>query len=287
MPRGPSSWHSGSMTTIAVLGGGKIGEALISGLIAAGTDPQSIHVTNRRPERGQELREAYGIHDLTDNRQAVEEADVVFLCVKPKGIPDLLAEIAETLDGNDVSTIVVSMAAGVSLATMEDTLVAGTPVIRVMPNTPMLVRRGMNAVASGRFVSEEQLDVVTQLLGTVGDVISVAESDLDAVTAMSGSSPAYFFLVAEALIDAGVSLGLTRDVAQKLVTSSAAGAGAMLAESGVDPATLRTNVSSPAGTTVAALRELEESGLRGAFFRAAEACARRSTELGAPDTPEQ
>lgn len=275
------------MTTIAVLGGGKIGEALISGLIAAGTDPQSIHVTNRRPERGQELRETYGIHDLRDNRRAVEGADVVFLCVKPKGIPALLAEIADTLDANDAATIVVSMAAGVSLATMEDALVAGTPVVRVMPNTPMLVRRGMNAVAPGRYVDEGQLDVVKRLLGSVGDVVLVAESDLDAVTAMSGSSPAYFFLVAEALIDAGVSLGLTRDVAQKLVTGSAAGAGAMLAESGLDPTALRVNVSSPAGTTVAALRELEESGLRGAFFRAAEACARRSAELGAPEDPAQ
>ncbi|AGF71416.1 pyrroline-5-carboxylate reductase [Corynebacterium halotolerans] len=275
------------MTTIAVLGGGKIGEALISGLIAAGTAPQSINVTNRRAERGQELRETYGIHDLTDNRQAVEGADVVFLCVKPKGIPALLTEIADTIDGNDVSTVVVSMAAGIPLAAMEDALVAGTPVVRVMPNTPMLVGKGMNAVAPGRFVNEEQLDVVARLLGSVGDVVNVAESDLDAVTAMSGSSPAYFFLVAEALIDAGVSLGLTRDVAQKLVTSSAAGAGAMLAESGIDPTTLRANVSSPAGTTVAALRELEESGIRGAFFRAAEACATRSAELGAPATPEK
>ncbi|GAB2502027.1 pyrroline-5-carboxylate reductase [Corynebacterium atrinae] len=268
------------MRNLAVLGGGKIGEALISGLINAGADPQTITVTNRRPERGVELREKYGVRDLTDNRQAVEGAGVVFLCVKPKDITSLIGEISDTLEDNDATTVLVSMAAGIPLAAMEDASVAGTPVVRVMPNTPMLVGRGMNAVATGRFVSDEQLAEVTNLLGTVGEVVPVEESDMDAVTALAGSSPAYFFLVAEALIDAGVSLGLTRDIAEKLVTTTAAGAGVMLAESGVDPATLRANVSSPAGTTVAALRELEESGIRGAFFRATEACAQRSADLG-------
>ncbi|WIM71234.1 pyrroline-5-carboxylate reductase [Corynebacterium suedekumii] len=273
------------MTNIAVIGGGKIGEALISGLVNANVDPQSITVTNRRPERGQELREAYGVRDSTDNQQAVEGAGVVFLCVKPKHIVDLLGEISDSLDGNDTATVLVSMAAGIPLASMEDAVVAGTPVIRVMPNTPMLVGRGMNAVAPGRFVTEDQLAEVTELLSSVGEVVPVEESDMDAVTALAGSSPAYFFLVAESLIDAGVSLGLTRDVAEKLVTTSAAGAGQMLADSGSDPATLRANVSSPAGTTVAALRELEESGIRGAFFRATEACAQRSAELGEAVAP--
>lgn len=275
------------MSNLAVLGGGKIGEALISGLINAGADPQSITVTNRRPERGAELRDTYGVRDLTDNRQAVEGASVVFLCVKPKGITALIGEISDSLEDNDDTTVLVSMAAGIPIAAMEDAAVAGTPIVRVMPNTPMLVGRGMNAVAPGRFVTDEQLAEVTRLLGTVGEVVPVAESDMDAVTAVAGSSPAYFFLVAEALIDAGVSLGLTRDVAEKLVTTTAAGAGIMLAESGVDPATLRANVSSPAGTTVAALRELEESGIRGAFFRATEACAERSAELGAPKNDPQ
>jgi len=268
------------MTKIVVIGGGKIGEALISGLVNADVDPQSITVTGRSPERGEELRERYGVRDSTDNRQAAEDADVVFLCVKPKMIVDVLGEISGALEENDVTTVLVSMAAGIPLSAMEDAVVAGTPVVRVMPNTPMLVGRGMNAVATGRFVTEEQLEQVTELLSVVGEVMPVSESDMDAVTALAGSSPAYFFLVAESLIDAGVSLGLTRDVAEKLVVTSAAGAGIMLSESGQDPATLRANVSSPAGTTVAALRELEESGIRGAFFRATEACARRSAELG-------
>lgn len=270
------------MTNIAVLGGGRIGEALISGLIAAGSDPQSITVTDLNPQRREQLRETYGIRDFADNRPAVDGADIVFLCVKPNIVVPLLEEVSSTLDDNDANTLIVSLAAGITLADMEGAVSAGTPVVRVMPNTPMLVGKGMSALAPGRFVNDEQMDVVKELLSTVGEVVAVSEKDLDAVTAMSGSAPAYFFLVAEALIDAGVNLGLTRDVAQKLVTTTAAGAGAMLAESGDDPTTLRINVSSPGGTTVAALRELEESGLRGAFFRAAQACADRSEELGAP-----
>lgn len=275
------------MTSIAVIGGGKIGEALISGLIASGKNAGDITVSNRREERGRELREKYGVVDVTDSSQAADGADVIFLCVKPKGIIAMLKEIAATIDDNDNPTTVVSMAAGISNAAMEDVVSAGTPVVRVMPNTPMLVRKGMCAIAPGRFAAEEQIDIVTELLQAVGDVRVVAESDMDAVTAMSGSSPAYIFLVSEALIDAGVNLGLTRDAAQELSISAIHGAAAMLKESGDDPATLRANVSSPAGTTVAALRELEESGIRGAFFRAAEACAVRSAELGAPTSESQ
>lgn len=270
------------MTSIAVIGGGNIGEALISGFIASGMQPGNIKVTNRREERGQELEERYGVISLQDNAQAVEGADVVFLCVKPKGILEMMKEISGSLADNDQDTVVVSMAAGISLPAMEETVAAGTPVVRVMPNTPMLVRQGMCAIAGGRFTDPGQMDTVAELLRSVGDVRVVAESDMDAVTAMSGSSPAYIYLVAESLIDAGVNLGLTRDAAQELAVSAIHGAATMLRESGDDPTTLRAKVSSPAGTTVAALRELEESGIRGAFFRAAEACAVRSAELGAP-----
>src|SRR5699024_5596639 len=176
--------------------------------------------------------ERYGVRDSTDNRQAAEDADVVFLCVKPKMIIDVLGEISGAIEENDVTTVLVSMAAGVPLAAMEDAVVAGTPVVLVMPNTPMLVGRGLNGIATGRFVTPEQLEQVQELLSAVGEVLPVEESDMDAVTALAGSSPAYFFLVAESLIDAGVSLGLTRDVAEKLVVTSAAGAGIMLSESG-------------------------------------------------------
>lgn len=268
------------MTTIAVIGGGQIGEALVSGLIAAEVNPQNIRVTNRREERGKELNERYGVVTLTDNAQAVDEADVVFLCVKPKMILGALGEITSTLDNNSASTVVVSMAAGINLNSMEEKVSAGLPIVRVMPNTPMLVRKGMCTVTGGRFVTEEQQELVVELLKSVGDVLVVEESDIDAVTAMSGSSPAYLFLVTEALIDAGVNLGLTRAAAKQLAVTAFDGASSMLKETGKEPSELRAGVSSPAGTTVAALRELEESGIRGAFFRAAQKCADRSAELG-------
>ncbi len=270
----------GGMTIIAVIGGGQIGEALVSGLVAAEVNPQNIRVTNRREERRKELSERYGVVSLSDNAQAADEADVVFLCVKPKMILDVLTEIAGTVDNNSAPTVVVSMAAGINLDSMEKNVSAGLPIVRVMPNTPMLVRKGMCTVTGGRFVNEEQLALVQELLTSVGEVMVVEETDLDAVTAMSGSSPAYLFLVTEALIDAGVNLGLTRAAAKKLAVAAFDGASTMLKETGREPAELRAGVSSPAGTTVAALRELEESGIRGAFFRAAQACADRSAEMG-------
>ncbi|MCQ9351769.1 pyrroline-5-carboxylate reductase [Corynebacterium sp. 153RC1] len=270
---------SATSLSIAILGGGKIGEALIAGLVAGGVNPKDIHVTNRTEATGQALEERYGVVPMTDNNGAASDADVVFLCVKPKQIVGLLEEVAQTID-NNANTVVVSMAAGVTNAAMEEVLAAGSPVVRVMPNTPMLVGAGMSAVAPGRFAREEDVELVTELLEKVGEVTVIEESEMDAVVALSGSAPAYYFLFTEALIDAGVSLGLPRDVAKRFAVSSAAGAGKMLAELGEEPATLRANVSSPAGTTIAALRELEESGLRGAVYRAAEACAQRNKELG-------
>lgn len=268
------------MTRIAVIGGGKIGGALIGGLIDGGVDPKSIYLVQRSPERRKELRDTYGIVDADDAEQAVDGADVVFLCVKPHGIVGLLEDISGVIDEGEGDTIVASMAAGITLDELESVCAVGTPVVRVMPNTPMLVGKGMCTVTGGRFVTEEQLELVQELLKSVGEVMVVEESDLDAVTAMSGSSPAYLFLVTEALVDAGVNLGLTRAVARELAVTAFEGAATMLKETGKEPSELRAGVSSPAGTTVAALRELEESGIRGAFFRAAQACADRSAEMG-------
>lgn len=268
-----------AMSSIAVIGGGKIGEALVSGLVSSGVNPKDINVTNRNAERGQYLKETYGVVPFTENPSAVDEVSVVFLCVKPKDVANVVEEISDVVD-NNTATTVVSMAAGVSNAVIEEALAAGAPVVRVMPNTPMLVGKGVSAVAPGRFVGEEQLQEVVGLLESVGTVRVVAESDMDAVTALSGSSPAYVFLVAEALIDAGVSLGLTREVAKDLAVGAMYGSAAMMQETGTEPTELRANVSSPAGTTIAAIRELEESGLRGAFYRATQACADRSAELG-------
>lgn len=268
------------MDKIAILGAGNIGEALIAGLVGSGVAPQAIVATNRSAERRQTIAETYGVGVEGDNRAAVADADVVLVCVKPAQVADVLAQIGGELASADEAPVIVSMAAGVTLASLEDAVpAAGVPLVRVMPNTPMLVGSGVLAVTFGRYVSDEQRDSVRTLLAASGAVVEVSEAHMDAVTALSGSGPAYFFLVAEVLIDAGVALGLPRELATELVTATAAGAGAMLAD-GRSPSELRAAVSSPAGTTVAAIRELEESGLRGAFYRATSACARRAHELG-------
>lgn len=268
------------MTKIAVIGGGKIGEALISGLVAGGHNPKDIHVANRRPERGKELVETYAITDYTDVKQCVEEVDVVFLCVKPKDTLTILASLSDTLDNNAEDTTVISMAAGITLKALEEVVSAGTPIVRVMPNTPMLVRRGTSVLSPGRFVGEEQLESITELLGAVGDVFVVDEAHMDAVVAMSGSSPAYYFLFVEAMIDAGVNLGLPRKVAKDLAVSSLVGSGLLMQETGEEPAVLRANVSSPGGTTIRAIREFEQAGFRGMVYRATDKCAQRSAEMG-------
>lgn len=267
------------MSSIAVIGGGKIGEALIAGLVASGVNPKDIHVTNRTEARRQYLKETYAIVPFEDNAQAVDEVEVVFLCVKPKDLIGVVEEIAEAID-NNTATTVVSMAAGISNAAIEEALAAGASVIRAMPNTPMLVGEGMSALAPGRFVDEEQLKRIIDLLSAVGKVRVVEESQMDAVAAISGSSPAYVFLVAEALIDAGVNLGLSHELSSDLAIQALYGAASMLAKTEETPTQLRANVQSPAGTTIAAIRALESGGLRAAFYDATQACAQRSAELG-------
>ena len=270
------------MTKIAVIGGGKIGEALIGGLLSGDYDPADIVVANRRPERSDELKERYGVTAVDDDATAVENADIAFLCVKPYDTLDVVESIADVVDHNDTDTILVSMAAGITLSSLEGIASAGTAIVRVMPNTPMLVGKGVNVIARGRFVSDEQLETVSELLGLLGYTAEVKESQMDAATAVSGSGPAYFFLVLEAMTDAGVNLGLPRELAKELASQTALGASTMATQEGADPVQLRANVSSPGGTTSAATRALDENGLRTAFYRAMEACAKKSEELGKP-----
>lgn len=270
------------MTKIAVIGGGKIGEALIGGLLSGDYDPADIVVANRRPERSDELKERYGVTAVDDDATAVEIADIAFLCVKPYDTLGVVESIADVVDHNDTDTILVSMAAGITLSSLEGIASAGTAIVRVMPNTPMLVGKGVNVIARGRFVSDEQLETVSELLGLLGYTAEVKESQMDAATAVSGSGPAYFFLVLEAMTDAGVNLGLPRDLAKELASQTALGASTMATQEGADPVQLRANVSSPGGTTSAATRALDENGLRTAFYRAMEACAKKSEELGKP-----
>ncbi len=274
--------HWPTMTRIAVIGGGKIGGALIGGLIDGGVDPKSIYLVQRSPERRKELRDQYGIVDADDAEQAVDGADVVFLCVKPHGIVPLLDEISGVIDEGEGDTIVASMAAGITLEELESVCAVGTPVLRVMPNTPMLVGRGVNAIAPGRFANDDHVAQVEALLEKVGHVEVVEEKQMDAVTAVSGSGPAYFFQFVEAMVDAGVTLGLKRDQAQRLATATAAGAAEMMMAEGADPVSLRADVSSPGGTTAAATSTFEEEGLRRAVIRAMRACHDKSAAMGRP-----
>ncbi|MEJ4112948.1 pyrroline-5-carboxylate reductase [Corynebacterium kroppenstedtii] len=268
------------MTKIAVIGGGKIGEALIGGLLSGSLSPTDIVVANRRPERGDELKKRYGVTTVEDDAAAVDNADIAFLCVKPYDTLDVLEHMSDVIDHNDTDTILVSMAAGITLHSLESIASAGTAIVRVMPNTPMLLGKGVNVIARGRFVSDEQLETVSTLLGLLGYTAEIKESQMDAATAVSGSGPAYFFLVLEAMTDAGVNLGLPRELARELASQTALGAAMMATQEGADPVQLRANVSSPGGTTSAATRALDENGVRTAFYRAMEACAARSAELG-------
>lgn len=272
--------HLAHMTRIAVIGGGKIGGALIGGLIEGGVAPQSIYVVEKNNARMTELREQFGVVDADDSLQAVEGADMVFLCVKPHITVPVLEEISGVLESEEASAVVVSMAAGITLDSLEKVCAVGTPVVRVMPNTPMLVSKGVCAVAPGRFATEDQVGHVEELLSKIAIVEVVDESLMSAVTAVSGSGPAYFFQFVEAMTDAGVALGLTRDQAQRLASATAAGAAEMMLQEGADPTRLRADVTSPGGTTAAATRVFEEEGLRRAVHRALTACYDKAEELG-------
>ncbi|HKR50907.1 MAG TPA: pyrroline-5-carboxylate reductase [Pseudonocardiaceae bacterium] len=266
------------MTTIAILGAGKIGEALLSGLLNAGRSPDDLMFTERYPDRAAQLEKTYQVRAV-DTVTAGRKADVVVVAVKPQDIDPLLTELAELICP---STLIVSLCAGLPTALYERRLPEGVPVVRVMSNTPMLVGEAMSAVSAGRFAHEAHLELAEELLGSVGKVVRVPESQQDAVTALSGSGPAYFFYLVEAMIDAGIMLGLPRPVVTELITQSAVGAARMLRESGEHPVLLREAVTSPGGTTIMAIRELERHGVRAALLAAIEAARERSVELGLP-----
>ncbi|SMD06016.1 pyrroline-5-carboxylate reductase [Lentzea albidocapillata] len=264
------------MTKIAVLGAGKIGEALLSGLLQGGRAASDLMFTEKHESRARALTEQYGFEAVTVSGAAAQ-ADVLVVAVKPQDIEPLLVELAPVLRPG---TLIVSLCAGLPTALYERRLPEGTPVVRVMPNTPMVVGEAMSAVSGGSNATPEHLKVVEELLSTVGKVAVVPESQQDAVTALSGSGPAYFFYLVEAMIDAGILLGIPRDLASQLIIQSAVGAATMLAEGTSHPVILREAVTSPAGTTIMAIRELEKHGVRAAMLAAIESARDRSAELG-------
>ena len=263
------------MTTVAVLGAGKMGEALLSGLLRAGTPAAQLLVTARRTERAGYLADRYGVAAVT-TAEAAERADTLLIAVKPQDISALLDELAPVLPAHK---LVVSMAAGITTEFLEKRLPDGVPVVRVMSNTPVLVDEAMSAVSAGSHAAEEHLVRTEELLLPVGKVLRVPESQQDAVTALSGSGPAYFFFLVEAMTDAGILLGLPRQVAHDLIVQTAIGAATMLRDSGEHPVKLREAVTSPAGTTISAIRALEDHGVRAAFLAALEAARDRAQQL--------
>ena len=262
------------MTALAILGAGKMGEALLSGLLRAGTSPGDVVVTARRGDRAESLRETYGV--ATASNAEAARAATVLVAVKPQDMAALLAEIDGVVTPDQ---LVVSMAAGIPTAFIERRLAAAVPVVRVMSNTPVLVDEAMSAISAGAHATEDHLARTEDLLGHVGRTIRVPESQQDAVTALSGSGPAYFFYLVEAMIDAGILLGLPRAVAADLIVQTAVGSAVMLRDSGEHPVKLREAVTSPAGTTINAVRELEKHAVRAALIAAIEAARDRSQEL--------
>ncbi|KJY39762.1 MULTISPECIES: pyrroline-5-carboxylate reductase [unclassified Streptomyces] len=260
---------------IAFLGTGKIGEALLSGLLRAGKDPADVLVTARRPERAAELAARYGV-GVVGNAEAAKLADTLILAVKPQDMGTLLDELAPHIDPD---RLVISAAAGIPTAWFEARLAPGTPVVRVMPNTPVLVDEGMSVISGGSHAAEAHLERAEEIFRSVGKALRLPESQQDAATALSGSGPAYFYFLVEAMTDAGILLGLPRQVAHDLIVQSAIGASVMLRDSGEHPVKLREAVTSPAGTTIAAIRELENHGVRAALLSALEAARDRSREL--------
>ena len=265
----------GGPRTVAILGVGVMGSTLLAGLLRAGRNAADLVITGRNAERAKELAGTYGVR-LMSNVDAADDADTLVLVVKPQDMGGLLAEISAHVRPG---ALVVSLAAGITTGFLEERLPEGTAVVRVMPNTPALVDEGMSAISPGKHCDEGHLIEAEELLRSCGKVLRIPEKHLDAVTAISGSGPAYIFYVVEAMIEAGVLLGMPRATSTELVVQTLYGAATMLKETGQHPTVLREQVSSPGGTTMAALRQLDDHKVRAAFVTAMEAAAKRSKEL--------
>ena len=264
---------------IAVLGAGKIGEALISGLLSSGwRSPGDIAASSRRAERVAELAERHGIEATTDNVEAAARAALVVVAVKPQDIEALLGEIGPAISAEQT---VLSIAAATPTARIEAHLASGVPVVRAMPNTPSTVHEGIAGLCAGAHADDAHVTLAEEALAHLGSVVRVPEKYMDAVTAVSGSGPAYFALLAEAMIEAGLLLGLSREISTQLVIQTMLGTAKQLRDEGLHPVELREMVTSPGGTTIAAIRELESAGVRAAFLNAIQAAMTRARELAA------
>ncbi|MGB2874294.1 MAG: pyrroline-5-carboxylate reductase [Gaiellaceae bacterium] len=264
---------------VAILGVGTIGESLLRGLLSGGwRKPSELVVTVRGEERATELEQRYGVRATTSNAEAVAGAALVVIAVKPQDFDALLEEIGGLLTPDQT---VLSVAAAIPTSAIESRLGAGVPVVRAMPNRPATVHEGIAGVCAGAHAGDEHLTLAEEALSHLGAVVRVPERYMDAVTAVSGSGPAYFALLAEAMIEAGILLGLSREISTQLVVQTMLGTAHLLRDEGVHPVELREQVTSPGGTTIRAIRELERAGVRAAFLNAIQAAMERSRELAA------
>jgi pyrroline-5-carboxylate reductase len=280
------------MTTLAIIGVGKMGEAILSGVLRSGWPAADVLAIESRSDRADELAAQYGVTAASDIAAAVH-CDAVLIVVKPADAAAVVAVVAAALpdgdsdgdgDGNRspaARPLIISAAAGVPCSVYESRLPAGHPVVRVMPNTPAMVGEGMSAISAGAGAGPQHVALARVIFEAVGQVVEVPEAQLDAVTALSGSGPAYLFLLAEAMVDAGADLGLDRAIAATLIAQTVIGAGVMLRDSGDDAVTLRKAVTSPNGTTAAALDSFESAGLRSILAAGARAARDRSVAMGA------
>jgi pyrroline-5-carboxylate reductase len=261
---------------LAILGAGKIGESLLSGLLSSGWS--DVVVTGRRQERIDELRERHGVEATLSNVDAVSGAKIVVVAVKPQDIEMLLAEIAPATSPEHT---LLSIAAAIPTSTIERQLSGPVPVVRAMPNAPSTVHEGIAGICAGAHATDEHLALAEDVLSHLGGVVRLPEYAMDAVTAVSGSGPAYFALLAEAMIEAGILLGLSREITTRLVVQTMFGTAKLLRDEGMHPVELREAVTSPGGTTIRAIRELEQAGVRAALLNAIQAAMERSRELAA------
>ena len=266
-----------ALRKVAILGGGRIGEALLSGLLSSGwRGADELAVTSRREERVAELAERHGAAATRSNPDAIAGAGLVVVAVKPQDIDTLLAEVGGLLTP---AQTVLSVAAAITTGHIEERIAEGVPVVRAMPNSPSTVHEGMAGICAGTHAGDEHLALADEALSHVGRVVRVQEGWMDAITAVSGSGPAYFALLAEAMIEAGILLGLSREISTTLVVQTMLGTAKQLRDEGMHPVELREAVTSPGGTTIAAIRELEQAGVRAAFLNAIQAAMDRAREL--------
>lgn len=263
---------------IAFIGSGNMGEALIKGITGASVfKNRNIIVTDIRKERLEHIKGLYKVNTTTDNRYAVKKSDIVLLAVKPQIISKVVKEIGDLIDRGK---LIITIAAGITISSIQDNLKKKGKIIRVMPNTPAIVREGVSAIACGDDISKKDIEITKRIFNAVGRTVIVDESMMDAVTGLSGSGPAYIFLIIESLTDAGVKMGLPRDISRLLSIQTILGAAKLAMESGEHPGKLKDMVTSPGGTTIAGLHALEKGGLRSALMSAVEAATKRSEELG-------